>query len=79
MIDVELSVVVVVALLGATAGRPLTGLTLSAAAAAVVLDALAAAAGTALKRMLGTTEVEREVEEALSSTMVLTTVFWTVV
>lgn len=72
IVDVELSVVVVVPLSGATAGRPLTGLT-----SATLLDGLAAA-GMALKRMLGTTDVERDVEEALS-TMVLMTVFWTVV
>ena len=36
------------------------------------------AAGMALKRTVGTTAVERDVEEALSM-MVLMTVFWTVV
>ena len=44
---------------GATAGRPLTGLTSTR-----LLDELAA--GTALKRTLGTTAVERDVDEALS-------------
>ena len=36
------------------------------------------AAGMGLKRTVGTTAVERDVEEALSTT-VLTMVFWTVV
>ena len=51
---------------GATAGRPLTGLT-----SMMLLDELGA--GTALKRTLGMTAVERDVDEALSMT-VLTTV-----
>ena len=58
---------------GAAAGRPLTGLT-----PRMLLEGLAAGADMALKRTLGTTDVERDVEEALSTT-VLTTVFWTVV
>ena len=56
---------------GATAGRPLIGLTFWRA-----LEGLAGA--MALKRTVGTTAVEREVEEALSTT-VLMMVFWTVV
>ena len=67
--DVEFRVIVVVPV-GATAGRPLTRLT-----SRRLLDGLAA--GTALKRTLGMTAVERDVEEPLSVT-VLMTVFWTV-
>lgn len=69
-VDVELRVVVVVPV-GAAAGRPLTGLT-----SMRLLDELAA--GTALKRTLGTTAVDSAVDEALSTT-VLMTVLWTVV
>ena len=69
IVDVELRVVVVM-FVGATAGRPLTGLT-----SRRLLDGLAA--GIALKRMLGMTAVDRDVDEALSTT-VLMTVFWTV-
>ena len=71
IVDVELRVIVVV-FVGATAGRPLTGLT----SRRVLLDGLAA--GMGLKRMLGMTAVEREVDEALSMT-VLMMVFCTVV
>lgn len=70
IVDVELRVVVVM-FVGAAAGRPLTGLT-----SRRLLDGLAA--GIALKRMLGMTAVDRDVDEALSMT-VLMTVFWTVV
>lgn len=70
-VDVELWVIVVV-FDGATAGRPLTGLT----SRRVLLDGLAA--GMGLKRTLGMTAVDRDVDEALSMT-VLMTVFWTVV
>lgn len=70
IVEVELWVVVVVPE-GAAAGRPLTGLT-----SRRLLEGLAA--GTALKRTLGMTAVDRDVDEALSTT-VLTTVFWTVV
>ena len=70
IVDVELRVVVVLPV-GATAGRPLTGLTSTR-----LLEGLAA--GTALKRTLGMTAVDREVDEALSVT-VLMTVSWTVV
>lgn len=65
--------VVVVVLVGATAGRPLTGLTSKR-----LLDDGLAAAGIALKRTLGTTVVDNAVDEALSSMTVLMTVFWTV-
>ena len=70
IVDVEPRVIVVV-FDGATAGRPLTGLT-----SRRLLDGLAAAMG--LKRTLGMTAVDRDVDEALSVT-VLMTVFWTVV
>ncbi len=70
IVDVELRVIVVV-FEGATAGRPLTGLTSTR-----LLDGLAA--GIALKRMVGMTVVDRDVDEALSMT-VLTTVLWIVV
>ena len=53
---------------GATAGRPLTGLT----SKRILLEGMAA--GMALKRMLGTRAVDRDVDEALSVT-VLRTVF----
>lgn len=71
IVDVELVVVVVVPV-GATAGRPLTGLT----SKRLLNDGLTAA-GIALKRTLGTTAVDSAVDEALSTT-VLMTVFWTV-
>ena len=70
IVDVELRVMVVV-FGGATAGRPLTGLTSER-----LLEGLAA--GMALKRTLGMTAVDRDADEALSVT-VLMTVFWTVV
>ena len=70
IVDVELRVVIVVPV-GAAAGKPLTGLT-----SIRLLDGLAA--GKALKRTLGTTAVDRAVDEARSMT-VLMTVFWTVV
>ena len=72
IVDVELRVVVVVPV-GAAAGRPLTGLT-----SMRLLDDGLAAAGMALKRTLGTTAVDKAVDEALSVT-VLMIVFWTVV
>lgn len=64
MIDVELRVVVVVPE-GATAGRPLTGLT-----SRRLLEGLAA--GMGLKRTLGMTAVDRDVDEALSMTVLMT-------
>lgn len=68
----EAELVVVVVPEGAAAGRPLTGLT--------PRIELLEGAGIGLKRTLGTTVVEREVEEeALSTRTVLTTVFWIVV
>ena len=72
--DVELGAVPV----GATAGSPLTGLT---AMRGLPLDddEEAAAAGMGLKRTLGTTAVERAVEDEALSTTVLTRVFCTVV
>ena len=73
--DVGLSAAVVVPV-GATAGSPLTGLT---AMRGLSLDDDAAAAGIGLKRMLGTTVVERPVDDEALSMMVLTTVFCTVV
>ena len=76
--DVELSAAVLVPI-GATAGSPLTGLTAMRGLLLDDNDDDAAAAGIGLKRMLGTTVVERPVvDEALSMT-VLTTVFCTVV
>ena len=78
IVDVELSVAVVVPV-GATAGSPLTGLTAIRGLPDDDDDEdAAAAAGIALKRTVGTTAVERAVDEALSMT-VLTRVFWTVV
>ena len=78
IVDVELSVVVVVPV-GATAGSPLTGLT---AMRGLPLgdgdEDAAAAAGIALKSTLGTTAVERPVDDEALSTTVLTTVFCTV-
>ena len=50
---------------GATAGRPLTGLT-----SRRLLEGLAA--GMGLKRTLGMTAVDRDVDEALSMTVLMT-------
>ena len=79
IVDVELSVIVLVPV-GATAGSPLTGLT---AMSGLPLDDgdddAAAAAGIGLKRTLGTTAVERPVDDEALSMTVLTTVFCTVV
>ena len=77
IVDVELSVAVVVPV-GATAGSPLTGLTAMRGLPDDEEDA-AAAAGIALKRTVGTTAVERPVDDEALSTTVLTTVFCTVV
>ena len=77
IVDVELSVVVVVPV-GATAGSPLTGLT-AIRGPPNDDDEAAAAAGIALKRMVGTTAVERAVDDEALSMTVLTRVFWTVV
>ena len=71
IVDVEPRVIVVV-FEGATAGRPLTGLT-----SRRVLDGVAA--GMGLKRMLGMTAVARNVDDEAVSMMVLMTVFGTVV
>ena len=59
---------------GAAAGRPLTGLMFMKV---LLLDE--AAAGKALKRTLGTTVVERPVEDEALSMTVLMIVFCTVV
>lgn len=63
IVDVELRVVVVVPV-GATAGSPLTGLT-----SRRLLDGLTA--GITLKRTLGMTAVDRDVDEALSMTVLM--------
>ena len=78
IVDVELSVVVVVPV-GATAGSPLTGLTAMRGLPDDDDDDAAAVAGIALKRTVGTTAVERPVDDESLSTTVLTTVFCTVV
>lgn len=75
MVDVAPRVVVVV-FWGATAGKPLTGLKARRELLLLLLEGLAA--GMALKRTLGRTVVEREVEEALVSTTVLMSVSWMV-
>ena len=71
IVDVEPRVIVVV-FEGATAGRPFTGLT-----SRRELDGVAA--GMGLKRMLGMTVVERDVDDEAVSMTVLMTVFGTVV
>ena len=78
IVDVELSVVVVVPV-GATAGSPLTGLTAMRGLPDDDDDEAAAVAGIALKRTVGTTAVERAVDDEALSMTVLTRVFWTVV
>ena len=78
IVDVELSVAVVVPV-GATAGSPLTGLTAMRGLPDDDDEDAAAAAGIALKRTVGTTAVERAVDDAALSMTVLTKVFWTVV
>ena len=77
IVDVELSIIGLVPV-GATAGSPLTGLT-AMRGLPPDDDAAAGAAGIGLKRTLGTTAVERPVDDEALSMTVLTMVFCTVV